>query len=211
MNTHRINYILLLIPSGILLVGGSLLLLSMQELRVYDGGDDAYPLTLFTGKVVPEAMDFHDILSATVKRGYDTIYLSIDVKGNLDYIKSYRYETVYIWEVDCIDLTSKRYIIILPYFPDNHVIDYKGWYMAVFDASNNRWIVPFISIDGYPVKSNSNIGIEIPASIICNPLLISSARVSVMVNVDTQLHPMPDYIMDSTDSNGNLQVFYPLK
>ncbi len=209
MNTHRIKYILLP-SSGILLVIGLLLLIFMQELRVYDNIDDAYPLALFTSKVVPEAMDFHDILSATVKRGYDTIYLSIDVKGNLDYIKSYRYETVYIWEVDCIDISSKRYIIILPYFPDDHVIDYKGWYMAVFDASNNKWIMPLISIDGYPVKSDSNISIEIPASIICNPLLISSARVSVMVNVDTQAHPMPDYIMDSTDSK-SMQVLYPLK
>jgi hypothetical protein len=111
-------------------------------------------------------------------------------------------------------LSKKHYIIVLPYFPEGHVIGYNGWYIAVYDASSNRWIVPMISIDN-PVSSSSSgssntISIGIPTSIVGSPLLILSYRVSVMVNVDTQVNPMPDYIMDTAPDNSNLTpVFLP--
>jgi hypothetical protein len=188
----------------------------IQDSVVYDNDNDAYALPLFTGKVIPEVMGFHDISTLTFKRGYDMLTLSIKVKGDITSISNYRYETVYIWEMEHIDilLSKKHYIIVLPYFPEGHVIGYNGWYIAVYDASSNRWIVPMISIDN-PVSSSSSgssntISIGIPTSIVGSPLLILSYRVSVMVNVDTQVNPMPDYIMDTAPDNSNLTpVFLP--
>jgi hypothetical protein len=208
-----IKYILLFL--GITLIAVAFILM-IQDSVVYDNDNDAYALPLFTGKVIPEVMGFHDISTLTFKRGYDMLTLSIKVKGDITSISNYRYETVYIWEMEHIDilLSKKHYIIVLPYFPEGHVIGYNGWYIAVYDASSNRWIVPMISIDS-PVSSSSSgssntISIGIPTSIVGSPLLILSYRVSVMVNVDTQVNPMPDYIMDTAPDNSNLTpVFLP--
>jgi hypothetical protein len=208
-----IKYILLFL--GITLIAIAFILM-IQDSVVYDNDNDAYALPLFTGKVIPEVMGFHDISTLTFKRGYDMLTLSIKVKGDITSISNYRYETVYIWEMEHIDilLSKKHYIIVLPYFPEGHVIGYNGWYIAVYDASSNRWIVPMISIDN-PVSSSSSgssntISIGIPTSIVGSPLLILSYRVSVMVNVDTQVNPMPDYIMDTAPDNSNLTpVFLP--
>lgn len=204
-----LKYILLLLLSITLIVIGSFILIYMQDSIVYDNNGDAYALALFTGKVIPEVMGFHDISSFTVKRNYETITLSIKVNGDLNSINNYRYETVYIWEMEYVDilLSNKHYIIVLPYFPEGHLMGYKGWYIAVFDANSNRWIVPMISIDDHPINSSSSnkndtISINIPTSIIGNPLVFS-CRVSVMVNVDTQVHPMPDYIMDTAPDNSS--------
>ena len=208
-----LKYILLFL--GITLIAVAFILM-IQDSVVYDNDNDAYALPLFTGKVIPEVMGFHDISTLTFKRGYDMLTLSIKVKGDITSISNYRYETVYIWEMEHIDilLSKKHYIIVLPYFPEGHVIGYNGWYIAVYDASSNRWIVPMISIDN-PVSSSSSgssntISISIPTSIVGSPLLILSYRVSVMVNVDTQVNPMPDYIMDTAPDNSNLTpVFLP--
>ncbi len=216
MSIHKvrdIKYILLFL--GITLIAIAFILM-IQDSVVYDNDNDAYALPLFTGKVIPEVMGFHDISTLTFKRGYDMLTLSIKVKGDITSISNYRYETVYIWEMEHIDilLSKKHYIIVLPYFPEGHVIGYNGWYIAVYDASSNRWIVPMISIDN-PVSSSSSgssntISIGIPTSIVGSPLLILSYRVSVMVNVDTQVNPMPDYIMDTAPDNSNLTpVFLP--
>ncbi len=216
MSIHKvreIKYILLFL--GITLIAVAFILM-IQDSVVYDNDNDAYALPLFTGKVIPEVMGFHDISTLTFKRGYDMLTLSIKVKGDITSISNYRYETVYIWEMEHIDilLSKKHYIIVLPYFPEGHVIGYNGWYIAVYDASSNRWIVPMISIDN-PVSSSSSgssntISIGIPTSIVGSPLLILSYRVSVMVNVDTQVNPMPDYIMDTAPDNSNLTpVFLP--
>lgn len=216
MSIHKVRdlkYILLFL--GITLIAVAFILM-IQDSVVYDNDNDAYALPLFTGKVIPEVMGFHDISTLTFKRGYDMLTLSIKVKGDITSISNYRYETVYIWEMEHIDilLSKKHYIIVLPYFPEGHVIGYNGWYIAVYDASSNRWIVPMISIDN-PVSSSSSgssntISIGIPTSIVGSPLLILSYRVSVMVNVDTQVNPMPDYIMDTAPDNSNLTpVFLP--
>lgn len=216
MSIHKVRdlkYILLFL--GITLIAIAFILM-IQDSVVYDNDNDAYALPLFTGKVIPEVMGFHDISTLTFKRGYDMLTLSIKVKGDITSISNYRYETVYIWEMEHIDilLSKKHYIIVLPYFPEGHVIGYNGWYIAVYDASSNRWIVPMISIDN-PVSSSSSgssntISISIPTSIVGSPLLILSYRVSVMVNVDTQVNPMPDYIMDTAPDNSNLTpVFLP--
>ena len=216
MSIHKvrdIKYILLFL--GITLIAVAFILM-IQDSVVYDNDNDAYALPLFTGKVIPEVMGFHDISALTFKRGYDMLTLSIKVKGDITSISNYRYETVYIWEMEHIDilLSKKHYIIVQPYFPEGHVIGYNGWYIAVYDASSNRWIVPMISIDN-PVSSSSSgssntISIGIPTSIVGSPLLILSYRVSVMVNVDTQVNPMPDYIMDTAPDNSNLTpVFLP--
>jgi hypothetical protein len=216
VSIHKVRdlkYILLFL--GITLIAVAFILM-IQDSVVYDNDNDAYALPLFTGKVIPEVMGFHDISTLTFKRGYDMLTLSIKVKGDITSISNYRYETVYIWEMEHIDilLSKKHYIIVLPYFPEGHVIGYNGWYIAVYDASSNRWIVPMISIDN-PVSSSSSgssntISIGIPTSIVGSPLLILSYRVSVMVNVDTQVNPMPDYIMDTAPDNSNLTpVFLP--
>jgi hypothetical protein len=216
VSIHKVRdlkYILLFL--GITLIAIAFILM-IQDSVVYDNDNDAYALPLFTGKVIPEVMGFHDISTLTFKRGYDMLTLSIKVKGDITSISNYRYETVYIWEMEHIDilLSKKHYIIVLPYFPEGHVIGYNGWYIAVYDASSNRWIVPMISIDN-PVSSSSSgssntISIGIPTSIVGSPLLILSYRVSVMVNVDTQVNPMPDYIMDTAPDNSNLTpVFLP--
>jgi len=216
VSIHKVRdlkYILLFL--GITLIAIAFILM-IQDSVVYDNDNDAYALPLFTGKVIPEVMGFHDISTLTFKRGYDMLTLSIKVKGDITSISNYRYETVYIWEMEHIDilLSKKHYIIVLPYFPEGHVIGYNGWYIAVYDASSNRWIVPMISIDN-PVSSSSSgssntISISIPTSIVGSPLLILSYRVSVMVNVDTQVNPMPDYIMDTAPDNSNLTpVFLP--
>jgi hypothetical protein len=216
VSIHKVRdlkYILLFL--GITLIAVAFILM-IQDSVVYDNDNDAYALPLFTGKVIPEVMGFHDISTLTFKRGYDMLTLSIKVKGDITSISNYRYETVYIWEMEHIDilLSKKHYIIVLPYFPEGHVIGYNGWYIAVYDASSNRWIVPMISIDS-PVSSSSSgssntISIGIPTSIVGSPLLILSYRVSVMVNVDTQVDPMPDYIMDTAPDNSNLTpVFLP--
>ncbi len=214
MSIHKVRdlkYILLFL--GITLIAVAFILI-IQDSVVYDNDNDAYALPLFTGKVIPEVMDFHDISTLAFKRGYDMLTISIKVKGDITSISNYRYETVYILEMEHIDilLSKKHYIIVLPYFPEGHVIGYNGWYIAVYDASSNRWIVPMISIDS-PVGSSSSsntISISIPTSIVGSPLLILSYKVIVMVNVDTQVNPMPDYIMDTAPDNSNLtQVFLP--
>lgn len=166
---------------------------------VSDTEGDAYALPLFPNKPVPVARGYHDIVGAGVERIDGGLLLSIELADGLEHYGD-GYEVVYIWSIEYMtaSLQKREYKVVIPYFPEEQGLNVQGWYLAVFDASSNRWLVPMLKIDG--ARGNA-IDIDLDARVIGSPVIFWWS-VDVMVNVDTATHAQPDYLMDSIPDRG---------
>ncbi|MFN4336930.1 MAG: hypothetical protein ACK4FV_05050 [Candidatus Nitrosocaldus sp.] len=197
---------------SLLLITSGLLILIITDIpmvsSVNDTKGDAYALPLFSNKPIPMVRGHHDILNASIKRtGDGGLLFSIELADN---IKDYHdgYEVVYIWSIEYMTayLQKREYKLVIPYFPEEQGSSINGWYLAVFDTSSNKWLIPMLKIDD-EMKGN-RVDIVLDARVIGEPVLFWWS-VDIMVNVDTSVHGQPDYLMDSAPDNGKA-MFSPL-
>jgi hypothetical protein len=168
-----------------------------QDLGVYNNADsriedargDVTPVYEQNGTgVVPAAMDYHDIVGASVKKQNKEFLLTIELAGNPN--ENENPETLYAWDI----VTDKEYYyrILLPHFSTGNNSTERGWYFALFNVTSNTYIVEMTKISDMP---QDRVEFSVADSSIGSP---SSFHYGVDVHVRSSniLEGPPDYLMD---------------
>jgi hypothetical protein len=174
--------------------------------KIQDRRGDAQLIPLYKTDIFPKVRDYHDILSAEVNKindyGKTPLLLTIDLAGDAN--KNEKYETVYLWFINYTDslngVAQKSYTVIIPNFAvDSNFKNKRGWYLAIFNNTNNSYTLPLSKISDMP---KNKVQVFIGPDFIGNPKSFNYT-VGVMVRVNsTFLEKPPDYLVDSApDSN----------
>ena len=179
--------------------------------KVQDSVGDAKLIPLYKTDIFPKVRDYHDILSAEVnkvskdKNGNNLLLLTIDLAGDAN--KNEKYETVYLWFINYNDGLNdkdqhKSYTVIIPNFAaDSNFKNKHGWYLAIFNNTNNSYTLPLSKISEMP---KNKVQVFIDSDFIGNPPSFNYL-VSVMIRVNsTFLNKPPDYLVDSAPDNNEL-------
>ena len=179
--------------------------------KIKDAKDDTKLVALYKTIIVPEVQNYHDILSAEVnkvskdKNGNNLLLLTIDLAGDAN--KNEKYETVYLWFINYNDGLNdkdqqKSYTVIIPNFAvDSNFKNKHGWYLAIFNNTNNSYTLPLSKISEMP---KNKVQVFIDSDFIGNPPSFNYL-VSVMIRVNsTFLNKPPDYLVDSIPDNNEL-------
>ncbi len=175
--------------------------------KIQDSRGDAKLIPLYKTDIYTKVRDYHDILSAEVNKinddGKSLLLLTTDLAGDAN--KNEKYETVYLWLINYTDslngIAQKTYTVIIPNFAVNSNFKNKsGWYLAVFNNTNNSYTLPLSKISDMP---KNKVQVFIDPDFIGNPPSLNYI-VSVMVRVNnTFLDKPPDYLVDSAPDNNN--------
>jgi hypothetical protein len=172
--------------------------------KIKDAKDDAKLVALSKTITVPEVQNYHDILSAEVNKINDNkILFTMELAGDANINKNY--ETVYVWLI-YIPTTNDNaafpvykefqfYTLIIPNFGANSNFgnNEAGWYLAVFNNTNNVYTLPLAKISDMPTNK---VQVFIDPIFIGNPSNFNFT-VSSMIRVnDTFLNKPPDYFVD---------------
>jgi len=177
-----------------------------QELnnnKVQDSRGDAKLIPLYKTDIFPKVRDYHDILSAEVNKINDdkSLLLTLDLAGDAN--KNEKYETVYLWLIKYSNslkgTDQKTYTVIIPNFAvDSNFKNKHGWYLAIFNNTNNSYTLPLSKISEMP---KNKVQVFIDSDFIGNPPSFNYL-VSVMIRVNsTFLNKPPDYLVDSVPDN----------
>ena len=154
--------------------------------------------------IVPEVQGYHDILAAEVNKINDNkILFTIELAGDAN--KNEKYETVYLWLIyisttdnndpSPVDKEFQLYTLIIPNFGANSNFGNKetGWYLAIFNNTNNFYTLPLSKISDMPTNK---VQVFIDPIFIGNPSYFNYL-VSSMIRVNnTFLDKSPDYFVD---------------
>jgi hypothetical protein len=154
--------------------------------------------------IAPEVRGYHDILAAEVNKINDNkILFTIELAGDAN--TNEKYETVYLWiiyisttdgnDASPVDKEFQLYTIIIPNFGANSNFgnNEAGWYLAVFNNTNNIYTLPLAKISDMPTNK---VQVFIDPIFIGNPSYFNYF-VSSMIRVnDTFLNKPPDYFVD---------------
>lgn len=169
---------------------------SRPELGLFDGRDslivddrgDARPDKQYEATTVPEVKNYQDIVAAGVKKAGDDFLLTVLLAGDPN--MNEKYETNYMWHIITPEHT---YTVLLPNFAQDSGFAQKGWHVAVFDNTDNKYVIPLTQILGMP---KDRVEFPLTASYIGSPTSFQY-WVSVSVRVDTEnLDGPPEYLMD---------------
>jgi hypothetical protein len=178
--------------------------------KTIDPKGDVRQIQIYKSNTIPEIKDYYDILSTNIDKVNGKLVFSMDLAGDPN--KNERYETAYIWllyynktysRILPTDNSAKYnaeqiYTIIIPNFAADSKFKSKGWYMAIFNNTNNLYILPMTKISDMP---NNKVQVFIDPKIIGNPSSLNYFA-SVMVRVNsTFLDKPPDFLMDSSPDN----------
>ena len=168
---------------------------------------DVQPLQIYKTPIIPKFKDYYDILSASVNyTNSKLLVFSMDLAGNPNQNKIY--ETAYIWllyynnnsgnnipKVSSANHNKEQiYTLIISNYGTDSKFKLKGWYMAIFNNTNNSYTLPLVKI---PNMTENNVKVYVPPYLLGNPSLVHYLA-SVMVRVNsTFLNKPPDYVMDS--------------
>ena len=172
---------------------------------INDSKGDTKLVALYRTNIVPEVKNYHDILAAYVNQINNNIQLTIDLAGDANQNK--KYETVYLWLIyyDAISVTdassmdhkrSQQYTVIVPNFGSNSNFgNLKGWYLAVFNNTDNSYTLHLSKIPDMP---KDKVQVFFDPIFVGNPSSSLKYIVSSMVRVNsTFLDKPPDYVLDS--------------
>lgn len=167
-------------------------------------------LQIYKTNIIPKIESYYDILSASVNYSNNKLLIfSLDLAGDPN--KNERYETAYIWLIYynngddnnynngdrkfTIDHNKEQiYTLIISNFGAHSKFKLKGWYMAIFNNTNNSYTLPLIKI---PDMSDNEVKAYIPPYLLGSPSLFNYIT-CVMVRVNsTFLDKPPDFVMDS--------------
>ena len=126
------------------------------------------PIQIYKTNIIPLNKDYYDILLASVKKVHGKLVFSMDLIGDPN--KNEKYETTYIWLLYHIanskDNTYKGnaksdidqiYTLIMPNFAADSNFRQKGWYMAVFNNTDNSYSLPLAKLADMPKDKSTNI------------------------------------------------------
>jgi hypothetical protein len=167
---------------------------------VEDARDDSTLVNLDRTNIIPEIKDYHDILSANVKKVNDhKLLLSIELAGDAN--RNEKYETVYIWVIyyrNSVSGKDQYYSVIIPNFAIDSKFEAVGWNLAIFNNTGNSYTLPLSEISAMP---KNKVEVFIDPNFVGNPLSFNY-MVSTMIRVNnTFLDKPPDYIVDSAPDN----------
>jgi hypothetical protein len=163
--------------------------------RIEDAKGDVEPVYQQSGAgAAPGARDYHDIVSASVKKQGDTFLFTIELAGNPN--ENENHETLYLWNIvtEVAGKEQQQYRILLPNFATGNNSTERGWYFAVFNVTADTYIVPMTKISDMP---EDRVEFPVKDFFIGTP---SSFRywVDVYVRTNNTLVGPPDYLMDYT-------------
>ncbi|MGE0242524.1 MAG: hypothetical protein AB7P56_01210 [Nitrososphaeraceae archaeon] len=174
--------------------------------KMKDNMGDTKLINLHKTDVVPKVRDFHDILSIDINKVNDNkIIFTIELAGDAN--KNEKYETVYVWLVyyyttidDINDLSSNEnrfrlYTILIPNFGSgSNFEDKEGWYLAIYNNTNNSYTLPLSKISNMP---KNKIQVFTDPIFFGNPSSNFNFSVSSLIRVNnTFLDKPPDYLVD---------------
>ena len=173
---------------------------SLTNKIVEDARDDSTLVRLYRTNIIPEIKDYHDILSANVKKVNDhKLLLSIELAGDAN--RNEKYETVYIWIIyyrNSVSGKDQYYSVIIPNFAIDSKFEAVGWNLAIFNNTGNSYTLPLSKISSMP---NNKVEVFIDPNFVGNPLSFNY-MVSTMIRVNnTFLDKPPDYLVDSAPDN----------
>lgn len=173
---------------------------SLTNKIVEDARDDSTLVRLYRTNIIPEIKDYHDILSANVKKINDhKLLLSIELAGDAN--RNEKYETVYIWVIyyrNAVSGKDQFYSVIIPNFAIDSKFEAVGWNLAIFNNTGNSYTLPLSKISSMP---KNKVEVSIDPNSVGNPLSFNY-MVSTMIRVNnTFLDKPPDYLVDSAPDN----------
>ena len=173
---------------------------SLTNKIVEDARDDSTLVRLYRTNIIPEIKDYHDILSANVKKINDhKLLLSIELAGDAN--RNEKYETVYIWVIyyrNSVSGKDQYYSVIIPNFAIDSKFEAVGWNLAIFNNTGNSYTLPLSKISSMP---KNKVEVFIDPNFVGNPLSFNY-MVSTMIRVNnTFLDKPPDYLVDSAPDN----------
>jgi hypothetical protein len=173
---------------------------SLNNKIVEDARDDSTLVRLYRTNIIPEIKDYHDILSANVKKVNDhKLLLSIELAGDAN--RNEKYETVYIWIIyyrNSVSGKDQYYSVIIPNFAIDSKFEEVGWNLAIFNNTGNSYTLPLSKISSMP---KNKVEVFIDPNFVGNPLSFNYV-VSTMIRVNnTFLDKPPDYLVDSAPDN----------
>jgi hypothetical protein len=166
-----------------------------QAGSIQDPRGDAQPvLQRFNTSTIPEVKDYHDVISAGVRKADGLLELTINLAGNPNLNE--KYETNYMWNVIYSNPDTGRaqnyVVMVFNFAPDfNHTA--QGWHYAVFDRTGDIYVLPQAPIGNMP---EDRVEFDLDGTLIGNP---SSFQfwVSVYTRVNsTSFDGPPEYLMD---------------
>jgi hypothetical protein len=183
--------------------------------KIKDNMEDIKLIVLHKTNVVPEVRDYHDILSIDINKVNDNKMLfTIELAGDAN--KNENYETVYVWLIyyyttnaSALNVASNAekefhlYTIIIPNFGAGSSFGNKeeGWYLAIFNNTNNSYTLPLSRISDMPTNK---VQVFIDPIFVGNPSSTFNYSVSSMIRVNnTILDKPPDYLVDYVPDNFN--------
>jgi len=180
--------------------------------NIKDSEADTKLVPLYKTIIIPEVKDYHDILSASVNQINDKILLTIDLAGDAN--QNEKYETVYLWLIyysssvsdssPTADRRDQLYTVILPNFGTRSNFENieQGWYLAIFNNTNNSYTLPLSKISDMP---KDKVQVFIDPIFIGNPSSSFKYITSAMIRVNsTFLDKPPDYVVDSVPNDNDL-------
>jgi hypothetical protein len=173
---------------------------SLTNKIVEDAKDDSTLVRLYRTNIIPEIKDYHDILSANVKKVNDhKLLLSIELAGDAN--RNEKYETVYIWVIyyrNSVSGKDQYYSVIIPNFAIDSKFEAVGWNLAIFNNTGNSYTLPLSKISSMP---KNKVEVFIDPNFVGKPLSFNY-MVSTMIRVNnTFLDKPPDYLVDSAPDN----------
>ena len=175
--------------------------------KIKDAKEDTKLVALHNARV-PEIQDYHDILSAEVNKvNDDKILFTMELAGDAN--TNEKYETVYLWLIyintidgkaaSTFDKEFQLYTLIIPNFgADSNFRNKAGWYLAIFNNTNNVYTLPLSKISDMPTNK---VQVFIDPIFIGNPSHFNYL-VSSMIRVNnTFLGKSPDYLVDFAPDN----------
>ena len=172
--------------------------------------DIQQPLEIYRTNIIPKIESYYRILSANVNYTNNKLLIfTLDLAGDPN--KNDRYETAYTWLINYNNINDNKnndsnrnfslgnnkeqiYTLIISNFGIHSKFKLKGWYLSVFNNTNNLYTLPQIKISN---MSDNKVKAYIPPYLLGNPPVFNYLT-SVMVRVNsTFLEKPPDFIMDS--------------
>jgi hypothetical protein len=163
---------------------------------------DTQLISLDKSVQMPEIHGYHDIISTQISKIYgNKLLLAINLDDDPN--KNKKYETTYLWLISHIDPLNHRnqiYTIIIPNFGSDSNFQAEGWYLAIYDNVNTKYILPLSKLDK---MTNNRVEIAIDPIFIGNNLDFNyTTAIMIRVN-DTFLAKPPDFLVDSSPNDND--------
>lgn len=182
--------------------------------KIKDNMKDTKLIALHKTNVVPKVKDYHDILSIDINKVNDNKMLfTIELAGDAN--KNENYEIVYLWLVyyyttiassaaniaSTVENKFYLYTVIIPNFGagSNFGNKEEGWYLAIYNNTDNSYTLPLSRISDMPTNK---VQVFIDPIFIGQPSSTFNYIVSSMIRVNnTFLDKSPDYLVDYVPDN----------